>query len=190
MEELLLILVFGLLFIGIPILLGVLIYKIPKKLGYDKLSNSLTISYVFVLLVLVGVFVFEDKLFGKNSALQSINEVGVDLNDDFELTENKTMWAFGDYYHVFELNISPEDKERLIFDIRNAKNFESNVRNVNTRLDVSQENDVAVNQNYQTENQYIRESYEPSKKEGIAPMFKRISISKLENKLKYEYIVE
>lgn len=45
-------------------------------------------------------------------------------------------------------------------------------------------------QNYETEITYVREYFEPNGKEGYAPTFRRISISKTENVLKYEDIEE
>lgn len=47
-----------------------------------------------------------------------------------------------------------------------------------------------VTQNYETENAYVREYFEPSGREGYAPTFRRISISKTKNELIFEDIDE
>ena len=47
-----------------------------------------------------------------------------------------------------------------------------------------------VTQNYETENAYVREYFQPSGQEGYAPTFRRISISKTNNELTFEDIDE
>ena len=47
-----------------------------------------------------------------------------------------------------------------------------------------------ITQDYQTERSYVREYFQPSGRQGYAPTFRRISISKTESKLTFEDIDE
>ncbi|MDM1062544.1 hypothetical protein HXZ62_08205 [Empedobacter falsenii] len=52
-----------------------------------------------------------------------VEDLNFKLNDDFKLTENVSYWAIGDYYHTFTLEISDNDKNRLINEIKSSPNF-------------------------------------------------------------------
>jgi hypothetical protein len=57
-----------LVFVGVPIGLGLLFYFVPKKLGYPQTAKYLTIFYGLFVLVISFLLVFEDQLFTKNDA--------------------------------------------------------------------------------------------------------------------------
>jgi hypothetical protein len=185
---------FGLLilvFIGLPIGFGILLYFIPKKLGYPKTGKYLTIIYVLLVSAFVLLTVFEDKLFTNDNAKALIEEQQILLDDKFEITENKSASAIGDYYHTFTLKISDNDKRNAISKIKSANNFKP--KNIEIDDLLSQRTSdryfgKKVIQNYETENSFVREYFEPSGKKGYAPTFRRISISKSENLLKFEDI--
>ncbi len=182
---------FILIFVGIPIRLGFLFYFVPKRLGYPKTAKYLTITYGLIVLA-IGLFIaFEDQLFTKNNAKELVEEQGFKLTDQFDLVKNKSMSAIGDYYHTFTLKISDIDKKNAILKIKSADNFKSDNGSVESLL-YQQAPDryfgKKVTQNYETEQSYIREYFEPSGREGYAPTFRRISISKTENELTFEDI--
>ena len=103
MDAFLLILLFILVFVGLPIGLVCLFYFVPKKLGYPKTGKYLTIIFGLLVLTLVLWTVFEDYLFTKGNAKELVEEQQILLAEKFELKENKSMSAIGDYYHTFTL---------------------------------------------------------------------------------------
>ena len=181
-----------LVFIGIPIGLGLLFYFIPKKLGYPKTAKYLTIAYGLFVLAIGLYIAFEDQFFTKNNAIELVEEQDFKLNDKFTLTENKSMSAIGDYYHTFTLDISERDKENAITKIKSSDNFKTDNSSINEMLYLSDKRYFGpkVIQNYETENSYVREYFQPSGRKGYAPTFRRISISKTKNELTFEDIDE
>ena len=193
MDAFLLIGLFILVFIGIPIGIGLLFYLIPKKLGYPKTAKYLTISYGLIVLA-IGLFIaFEDQLFTKNNAKELVEEQEFKLQDEFELLNNESMFAIGDYYHTFTIKISDRDKQDAITKIKSSDNYKTDNGSIETML-YQQAPDryfgKKITQNYETENTYVREYFEPSGRKGYAPTFRRISISKTNNELTFEDIDE
>lgn len=94
--------------------IGLLLYFIPKRMGYTKVSKYLTISYSLIVLSIILFIAFEDQLFSKNDAKELVEEQGIELADEFELTNNESMSAIGDYYHTFTLQITATDKTKII----------------------------------------------------------------------------
>ena len=180
-----------LVFAGIPIGLGLLFYFIPKKLGYPKIAKYLTIGYGLVVLTFGLYIAFEDQLFTKSNARELVEEQGLKLTDEFDLTENKSMSAIGDYYHTFTLEISERDKQKVITNIISSDNFKSDNGSIEYLMFQAAPDRYfgkKVTQNYETENSYVREYFEPSGRVGYAPTFRRISISKTKNELIFEDI--
>ena len=185
---------FGLLFIGLIILIigfTFLLYFIPKKLGYKKTGIILSSLFVLFLTVITLSFIFEDDLFTQNDAKNLIEEQEIILEDKFEIENNESMWAIGDYYHTFTLKISERDKIRAIDKIKNSPEFKKSGETIEDYLYEAQNryNGPKQTQNYEIDNYYVREYYKPNGR-GYAPTFRRILISKKENKLKFEDIDE
>ena len=180
-----------LVFIGIPIGLGLLLYFVPKKLGYPKTAKYLTIAYGLFVLTIGLYIAFEDQLFTKNNAKELVEEQDIKLTDDFKLLKNESMSAIADYYHTFTLEISERDKQNAITKIKSAENFKSDNVSIDSLMFQSAPNKYfgkKIVQNYETENSFIREYFKPSGREGYAPTFRRISISKTDSKLTFEDI--
>ena len=112
MDEIIFIGLLILVFIGIPVGVGLLFYFIPRRMGYKKVSKYLTISYIIIVLSILLFVTFEDQLFSKNNAKELVEEQGIELFDEFELTNNESMFAINDYYHTFTLQISAKDKKQ------------------------------------------------------------------------------
>ena len=181
-----------LFFVGLPIGIACLLYFIPKKLGYPKTGKYLTIIFGLLVLTMVLWTVFEDQLFTKGNAKELVEEQQILLQDKFELKENKSMSAIGDYYHTFTLEISERDKQSAIAKIKSADNFKAANTSIDQTLYLSDNRYFGhkVTQNYETENSYVREYFEPSGRKGYAPTFRRISISKAKSELTFEDIDE
>jgi hypothetical protein len=143
-------------------------------------------------LTLVLWTVFEDQLFTKGNAKELVEEQQIILGDEFELIENKSMSAVGDYYHTFTLKISDRDKQNAISKIISADNFKKDYTSADQMLYLSEDRYFGpkVTQNYETEKAFVREYFQPSGQKGYAPTFRRISISKSENELIFEDIDE
>ncbi len=181
-----------LVFVGLPIGLGLLFFFVPKKLGYPKTAKYLTIIFGLLVLTIVLWTVFEDQLFTKNNAKELVEEQQIRLADKFELEKNKSISAIGDYYHTFTLKISEHDKQDAILKIKSADNFKAENGSI-LNLPYQQEDRYfgpKVIQNYETKNAYVREYFQPSGRQGYAPTFRRISISKTDNELTFEDIDE
>jgi hypothetical protein len=193
MDAFVLIGLFILVFIGIPIGIGLLFYYIPKRLGYPKTAKYLTISYGLIVLAIGLLIAFEDQLFTKNNAKELVEEQEFKLQDEFELLNNESMSAIGDYYHTFTIKISDRDKQDAITKIKSSDNYKTDNSSIETIL-YQQAPDryfgKKITQNYETENTYVREYFEPSGRKGYAPTFRRISISKTNNELTFEDIDE
>jgi hypothetical protein len=175
-----------LLFIIIILVVGLLLYFIPKKLGYNKTGKYLTSFYILIISTIIIYSVFEDKFFSKNDALNLILEQGIDLEDDYELLDNKSMSAIGEYYHTFTLKISERDKINIIGQIKKSKNF----KKINEPISAFFQNKSSNNSqthNYETETLFIREYFKQNNP-GYAPTFRSILIKKTDNILIFEEI--
>jgi hypothetical protein len=180
------------IFIGTPIGIGFLFYFIPKRLGYPRTAKYLTIAYSCIILTIAILTIFQDQLFTKNDAKELINEQGFELADHFDLLQNESSSAIGDYYHTFTLRISSRDKQEAIMKISKSKNFKPEEDAVDDLLylDNNRYFGPRITQNYETENAYVREYFQPGGRKGYAPTFRRISINKNVNELLFEDIDE
>lgn len=192
MDEILLIGLFILFFIGFSIGLGLLLYFVPKKLGHPKTGKYLTIIFGVFILSIVLWTAFEDQLFTKNNAKDLVEEQQIFLKDKFDLQDNKSMSAIGDYYHSFTLKISARDNQNAISKIKSSENFKTDNSSVNQMLYLSDKRYFGseVTQNYETSNAFVREYFQASGQDAYAPTFRRISINKDKNELIFEDIDE
>ena len=181
-----------LVFVGLPIGLVCLFYFVPKKLGYPKIGKYLAITFGGLVLTYFLWAVFQDQLFTKNNAKELVEEQQILLEDKFELLNNKSIIAIGDYHHTFTLKISERDKQNAILKIKSADNFKMDDSSIDKMLylSVNYYFGPKVTQNYETENDYVRAYFQPSGQEGYAPTFRRIFISKTKNELIFEDIDE
>ncbi|MDO9276392.1 MAG: hypothetical protein Q7T92_12690 [Lutibacter sp.] len=156
-----------------------------RKIGI-LISRILAIGIVLMILSIV----FEDNLFSKADAKEFLSEQKIELKDNFKILENDS-GGFMDYYHKFELEISLEDKNLLIDKITSEQNYVDEVQNsfhLPDKADNRSKGDT-ITANYQTDWDYKTEIYYPNGK-GYTPTYKIISISKNENKLTFEHILD
>ena len=185
-------LILFLIFIVLPIGLGILIYFLIKKYGSQKIAKYFAIIYSLILVVISINVIFEDQLFSKKDAKKLIEEQNIMLTDDFKILNNKTMTAIGDYYHTFTLEISTKDKTNGINKIKSSTNFANKKEKIIDYLYDSKVNRYygpKQTQNYETNDYFVREYYEPNGN-GYAPTFRRIKLDKNKNELIFEDIDE
>lgn len=180
-----------LLFISLVVGLIYLAYWLPKRLGKRKIGLWLSGILTVGLLTLIIATVFEDQFFFKSDAIEKLKEHNVELKDDFKILSNES-GGFMDYFHQFRLTISPSDKERLIDQIKSADNYQDEVQDMfdlrSGKIRYS-DRDTSFTANYQDEWNFIYEYYKPNK-QGYTPTWDRISISKTENRLNYERVLD
>ena len=193
MDEIILIGLYILVFAGLPIGFGCLLYFVPKRLGYPNAGRILIIAFGLVVLTIILWTVFQDRFFTKRNAKELLEEQQISLVDDFNLQENKSMSApGGDYYHTFKLAISNRDKRSAVSTIKGANNFKAVTGDIDSVLYLREGRYFGpkVIRNYETNESYIREYFQPSGKEGYVPTFRRISISKTGSELTFKDISE
>lgn len=183
---------FGISVIILFILIGVIYlgYWIPKKMGKPKVGVLISATLVIGVILIISSIVFEDYLFFKSDAKEYLAEQKIELKDNFKILNNESGGIL-DYYHKFELEISEADKNRLIDKITSEQNYVSVLKYSYCTPDKSinrYEGDT-IFANYQTELTYNTEIYYPNGK-GYKPTYKIVSISKKENKLTFEYILD
>lgn len=180
----------GIILIALAVGMTFLFYWIPKKIGYPKLGKILSTIVGLFFVVLTVLIIFEDQLFSKGDARKLLAEQDIKLTDKFEMTENKSMSAIGDYYHTFSLRISLKDKNVIIGQIKSSLNFKGLNETPEDILQIEDRyNGKKITQNYEDSVQFVREYFEPNG-EGYAPTYRKIEIKKKENVLTFEDIDE
>lgn len=178
----------GLIVIALAGGLTFLFYWIPKKMGYPKPGKILSTIVGFAFVVLTGLIIFQDQLFSKSDARKLLAEQDINLTDKFEIIENKSMSAIGDYYHTFSLRISIKDKQVIIGQIKSSHNFKGLNERPEDILHIEDRyKGKKITQNYEDSVQFVREYFEPNG-EGYAPTYRKIEIDKKENILTFEDI--
>lgn len=161
-------------------------YWIPTIVGYPKAGKYISVILTLLILIWTLMMVFEDDMFSKNDAKKLLTSQGIHLNNDFEISENRFEYGFGDYYHTFSLKITTDDKYKIIKEMKNSLNF-----NKEDEVSSYEENSKSYHdgpkrfKNYETEEEYVKEIFEP-RGQGHAPYHKRIEIQKKGNVLIFE----
>ena len=138
-----------------------------KKLGY-KTAGVVTAT-ILALIVLVPAFfmAFESQIYTKSEAEKELNRIGISLENNFKMVENKIVGMPG-YYQTTDLLISSWDKTKIIEEIKNADNFQF-IENENNLFDaMKRKASGKIVWNYGINDSFIRESYE--KEEGYVPI--------------------
>ncbi len=165
-----------LIFIGLPVGFLFLLYFIGKKLESKRTGIILSTSVGMVFLLSFLYLRFEDNFFSKSNARDLLAENKIELKDDFEITENQTAVAIGDFYQRLELKISNSDRLRL------SNNFKKKTDSVNIILKNHPNSFQEYRENHEG---FFKETRKHSEIEELS-----IFISKTENKLIYELVEE
>jgi hypothetical protein len=163
------------------------IFWVVRRIGFPQVAKGIAFVSLAALVYLLLMTLFEDQLFSKSNARNLLKEQEIILGEDFEIVENKSMSAVGDYYHTFTLIISSFDKERIDRDIRVAATKDT----LGQSADITQLTDryhgKRLSSNYETETEFVRKLYERNGK-GYAPTYRIVRISKNDNTLVFEDI--
>ncbi|TDQ73930.1 hypothetical protein [Sphingobacterium yanglingense] len=178
------------IFAPIIALLGLIIfgiYWLLNKKGYR--IAALIASSVLMLVALSGAifFVFEDSFFSKSDAVELLSRHNIVLKDDFEILSNTT-GGFNDYGHSLKLSISNNDKRSFI----NQKTWTRYTGTIPMNLPELAEDRYegdTLKVNYMMEDRYIYTVYQPNGK-GVTPTLVTISVSKHDNVLIYEEVLD
>lgn len=191
MDALLFYLIFFIIIAVVLFIIPYILYLIPKKFEHSKLGKILSGFYIIIL-----IYSYIDEInLTKNEIKEILNEHHITLKDDFKI-DNETYYS----HKHFALKISERDKQRIIQKIKNSKNFK-------TIKDTIPPNFYEIKfgtkdyyfgekliQNYETQNEFVTEFFQPANKEDNAPKYKQVSINKHLNHLVYtdiyEYIID
>jgi hypothetical protein len=173
----------------IPIGLFTLIFIVYWGLansGFGKKAARIAaiIFSVIAILVLLSI-VFEDSLFFKSNAKALLKENNISIHDDFKIISNNTS-GMRDFYQKFELQISDNDKIRIIEQIRRAGY--SNDTTIQEHSLLSESDDKLTKRIFKDseEPDFVRlESYE-ERQSGYIPGKDVITVSKTTNTLTFE----
>lgn len=167
-----------------------ILYSIPKKNG-QKITGLILSSIVglFFIYIVFSMF-FEDKLFSKDEAKNLLEKQNIILNDDFEISENKSISGIGDYYHTFTLKISEADKTKIVMEIGNNSNSIVDEKSVPEITELTDRHfGQKVIQNYETKDKYVRKTFQPNGKDN-APTYQVVTVEKSKNEIIFEDIDE
>ncbi len=165
-------------------------YWIPKRFGKKKLGIIISRILILVTVLSILAFVFDDSLFFKSDVKKYLSAQNVELKDEFKIKNNQS-GGLRDYYHKFELEISDNDKVRIINEIETAYNYKQEINNRFHLPELAEsryEGDTLF-ANYQTDWEYKKAIYYPNGK-GYTPTYRVISISKEKNELTFEELLD
>lgn len=166
MDAILFYLIFFIIIAVVLFVIPYILYLIPKKFEHPKLGKILSGIFLLSIISFTIYEIFRDEFFTKSNAKELLAEQKIILKYDFKIINNISHSAIGDYYHTFTLSISEEDRQRIIQQIKNAKNFKiKSDTTINHLLYLNNENRYfgkKIIQNYETNNDYVTEFFEPS----------------------------
>ncbi len=161
------------------------LYFIPMKLGYPKVGKYLVIILSVFLVLVVLFWVFQDSFFTKNQARGILAKQGIVLKDDFKVLNNKSRSPMADYYHRFRLEISDNDKNAIIEEIKNTEGFIGlKGKKIDVRSNLRGFNVLKTIQNFEVEDMFVKEYFRPNH-EGEPSIYKKIEIEKTLNTIVY-----
>lgn len=152
--------------IGLLILVAAPIsYFILKYLGYKKAGIVVALLLASIVLIPFFLIYFESELYSKSDARKDLDKLGIELQDDFEITYSNIS-GMPEYYQFTELKISKKDRDKIIESIIDSiklkqrsthkLNFADSI--YTTKL-YGVEKTFTLFNHYKTKDIYIRELY-------------------------------
>jgi len=152
-------LIYGLIFLLIILFTGVIlfVYSRKKKFKIGLIISSLLILFVILCLLTNNI---DEWTITKKGVAIDLKNLGIQLKDNFEITENKVS-GMPERYQETELLISEKDKEQIINIITKSANFKSYSNGEELIKDTSNNQNVMGEQmlNYKMPEFYHREKY-------------------------------
>ncbi|WP_152270725.1 hypothetical protein [Agriterribacter humi] len=179
------------LFLGFPILFFAVIfisYWTLINLGFKKAGKVIAVTLTILASIPILAFVLEDYLFFKSDAKSLLKDNEIVLVDKFSIKANEVS-GMRDMYHKFELQITENDKNRLVNQLRQSGYFttDTTIQEYNLQNELERGLSKRVFKDYERIDFIRRESYEKLK-QGYKPDFDIITISKNDNKLTFERV--
>ena len=116
-------LIYGLIFL-LPFLsigIGLFIYSKKKKSKFGLTISILMLSVVFLVLLTNTIDEFS---ISKKDIISDLSHINIELKDDFKITKNNVA-GIPERNQDTEFQISQNDKDRIISEIKNSANFKS-----------------------------------------------------------------
>lgn len=142
------------------------------------------------LVMLLLSFVFEDELFTKSDVKKILVEQNIRLENDFKILSNKST-GWNDFVHIFEIQISNEDKNIVINKIKSADDFKLEITDeiYLPELATDRYYGDTLRANYQCNDYFISSTYYPNGP-NIKPTYKSIKVYKNNTTLRFEEILD
>jgi hypothetical protein len=117
------ILIYGLIFLLIFLSIGIGLFIYSKR---KKSKVGLTISVVMIILVILALLTntIDKFTISKKDIVSDLKHINIELKDDFKITHNKVT-GMPERIQETEIQISKQDKDRIVNEIRNSENFKS-----------------------------------------------------------------
>ena len=132
------ILIYGLIFLLIFLSIGIGLFIYSKK---KKSKVGLTISIIMIVLVILALLTntIDEFTISKKDIITDLKHIDIELKADFEITNNKVT-GMPERIQETEIQITQNDKDRIINEIKNSANFKSfaNGRELSNDTDTEQ----------------------------------------------------
>ncbi|SHO74102.1 hypothetical protein [Flavobacterium cucumis] len=173
------------IFAVILLILSYLIFIFLKKLQKKKLGIIIGSILASIVITPILFLTFESHFYFKSDAIEDLKIAEITLNDNFKIIGNK-ITGLPEYYQFTKLEISKNDRNRIINEIRNSQDFFVH-DNYNFLLNANNniESDKLI-ANYRFENEIIRETFE--KKTGFVPISLMVILNEKSNILEIRRI--
>ncbi|WP_322549130.1 hypothetical protein [Flavobacterium psychraquaticum] len=155
------------IFAVILLIISFLIFISLKDSKKKKLGIILASLLASIVILPILFLTFESYFYFKSDAIEDLKIAEITLNENFKILDNK-ITGLPEYYQITKLEISTNDKNRIINKIKNSQDFFVNdnynfLLNSNNNIDSDK-----IIANYRFEEEIIRETYE--KKSGFVPI--------------------
>ncbi|MBC35834.1 MAG: hypothetical protein CL663_07340 [Bacteroidetes bacterium] len=155
---------------------------IIAQIGFPKAGQIAAVFVVIASIVFCVYLVFQDHFFTKSNAAEYLSEQGILVSDDFEILENNSSFAIGDYYHYFTLKISDKDAQRISEHIS---------KNADKGIIETHKGDQKILKEFSVHDSIIYEqNSQIFRMEGMTPIRVRITLDKSMKELSYKYAEE
>ena len=155
---------------------------IIAQIGFPKAGQLAAVLVVIAFIGFCFYIVFQDHFFTKSNATEYLSEQGILISDDFEILENNSSFAIGDYYRYFRLKISDKDAQRISEHI--SKYSDKGIIE-------TQKGDQKILKEFSVHDSIIFEqNSQIFRMEGMTPIRVRITMDKPTKELRYKNVQE
>ena len=153
------VLIYGLIFllVFLSIAVGLFIYSKKKK---SKVGLTISIAMIAIVILTLLTNTIDELTISKKDIVSDLKYIDIKLKDDFEISNNKVT-GMPERIQETEIQITQNDKDRLISEIKNSANFKSfaNELEITTDIDTEQLGTSGKIFNFKYPSFYSRETY-------------------------------